>query len=159
MRKQKRFGIITFILFIALHYSNGFISPMNRRLVMTHVSSLSNSNNESTDIIPLVEQYSVVIGKGSAINLEGAGTLNFSDTLLVEGTLRGRLRCLRQDDLDDDQDSMTVVTIGPEGELQADVKCVRHVDVYGTLRGDVLCESVIIRRGASFIGNIIASDM
>ena len=121
--------------------------------------SISRSSSSS-------ENFSVVIGKGSTLNLEGNGTLTFSDSLLVEGTLKGKLKCLHDinkyrtnDDDNDDDDNITLVKIGLQGELHADVNCVSNLVVDGVLRGDVMCKTVVIGSTAHVIGDIVAEEM
>jgi len=128
--------------------------------------SISRSSSSS-------ENFSVVIGKGSTLNLEGNGTLTFSDSLLVEGTLKGKLKCLHDinkyrtndddndddDDDEDEDDNITLVKIGLQGELHADVNCVSNLVVDGVLRGDVMCKTVVIGSTAHVIGDIVAEEM
>jgi len=142
------------IVFINWDPSHAFI---NRSFQLSGVGS-------STKILPLkstrddnisADNFSVVIGKGSALNLQGDGILTFSDSLLVEGTLIGNLKCLR----DENSLENTFVKIGAEGELYSDVKCVSAVEVLGKLTGDIDCQQLNIGPGAQVIGNIRAGSM
>jgi len=112
------------------------------------------------------ESYSVIIGKNSCLNLEGDGTLTFSKSLLVEGKLICRLRCLHDGStvktmVDNQQHdaSTTKVKVGVEGELQADISCIQNVQVLGIVRGDINCHSLMLGKHASVIGNIVAQDI
>uniref|UniRef100_A0A7S3V973 Polymer-forming cytoskeletal protein n=1 Tax=Chaetoceros debilis TaxID=122233 RepID=A0A7S3V973_9STRA len=134
------------------------------------------------------DDFSVVIGKNSMLNLEGDGHLTFSDSLLVEGTLVGNLKCLVDVNAHVDTDfhgdyahrsiieandedepgtsssspssstplTPTLVKIGTEGELHADVKCVSTVEVWGKLVGDAHCDTLMVAPGAVIIGDISA---
>jgi cytoskeletal protein CcmA (bactofilin family) len=183
--KQSRLrdpSFLLFIIFITLNFNNvnGFITSSTRPLlVMTRTSTrkrigTSSRRTASTRISiskssSSSENFSVVIGKGSTLNLEGNGTLTFSDSLLVEGTLKGKLKCLHDinqhrtnnDDNDDDDDdnNITLVKIGLQGELHADVNCVSNLVVDGVLRGDVMCKTVVIGSTAHVIGDIVAEEM
>ena len=114
----------------------------------------SSDNKNLEEDLSLAEEYSVVIGKGSTLDLEGDGTLTFADSLLVEGTLIGSLKCLRDSSLEN-----TLVKIGIEGELQADVQNIAIVEVLGKLTGDVFCRQLIIGPGAQVVGNIMTEFM
>ena len=122
---------------------------INRDLSLKRLSLSSSSSEEA----PSENQFSVVIGKRSALNLDSDGTLTFSDSLSVEGSLSGRLECLCYNS------ENTLVRIGPEGELQADVKCVAMVEVLGTLIGNVHCQRLLVGPNARVIGDIITESL
>lgn len=186
--KLKAPSFLSFIIFITLNFNNvnGFITSCTRRLVLmmptrtstrTRTRTRIGTNKRTTSTRIRIsrsssssENFSVVIGKGSTLNLEGNGTLTFSDSLLVEGTLIGKLKCLHDvhkyrtnddndyDD-DDDDDNITLVKIGLQGELHADVNCVSNLVIDGVLRGDVMCKTVVIGSTAHVIGDIVAEEM
>ena len=114
-----------------------------------HITSLKSTLEEGLS----ENNFSVVIGKGSDLNLDSVGTLTFSDSLLVEGSLSGRLECLCYNSKD------THVKIGVEGKLRADVKCVAMVEVLGSLTGDVHCQHLIVGPGAEVLGNITTESL
>lgn len=99
------------------------------------------------------ENFSVVIGKGSALNLDGDGSLTFQDSLLVDGSLAGNLKCLA-DSFED-----TLVRVGIGGELLADINCVAVVQVFGSVTGNIHCQQLIVGPGASIVGNIVSEKM
>lgn len=143
--------------------SGHVLNTLNNRIRGEYWGALSSSNGDY-DEYDTKEKFSVVIGKGSTLNLEGDGTLTFSESLLVEGTLIGRLRCLQSSSdaeflLENLQRHETKVKIGPEGELQADIHCVKNVEVQGLLKGNVCCHSLVVSKGASVIGDIMAEEI
>jgi cytoskeletal protein CcmA (bactofilin family) len=113
------------------------------------------------------EKYSVVIDRNTILNLEGDGTLTFSESLLVEGKLIGGLRCL-QTSLEDTPENLfhqnqndcdTKVKIGMTGEIHADITCVKNVEVLGVVKGNIHCHSLVVGKHASIIGDITVEQM
>lgn len=112
--------------------------------------------------------YSVIIGKGSSLNLEGAGTLTFSHTLRVDGFLRADLECTRssstihedgQEPMEEEEFELTGVVIGPDGELHADISSVDYVQVFGKLIGSVVCDRLIMGPNGELAGDVLTKFM
>ena len=136
-------------------------------------NNYDNEEDDNCTINHTEQQYSVVIGKGSILNLENDGTLTFSKSLLVEGTLIGNLQCTctsldsyhncNNDNIDEKEVNCmdTSVMIGKEGQLTAHiVNCgVAKLNVQGQLIGDVHCDKLIVGKYAVLIGDIKVRSM
>lgn len=115
--------------------------------------------------------FSLIIDKESILNLEQNdkknGTLEFAKSLLIEGTVIGKLHCTYYDNQSDiagstgaSCDASTFLKIGDDGELRANVEnCVMNVDVLGKLIGDVHCDKLYVGKKAVLIGNVKARSM
>ncbi len=126
-------------------------------------ASNSHGNNSNDDTIS--EIFSLIIDKESILNLEQNdneknGTLEFSKSLLIEGTVIGKLHCTYYYDNKSDFAGSTFLKIGDDGELRGNVEnCVMSVDILGKLVGDVHCDKLYVGKKAVLIGNVKARSM
>lgn len=135
----------------------------NRLLLKdTLMIDLSRIENNPKDINSTVESdqelsvtqnegYSVVIDSDSEMDLRD-GILSFPDRLLVQGSLIvGKLRCTRER-LADSKGAKIKVDSG--AYLEATLFCAEQVEVWGTLRGNIQCETLLLGPDAKVEGNI-----
>ncbi len=156
MRRTTIFLIPSSLLYTLLRTCEGFNikSFADRQIALRNLNRNKMTSSDTAFGEEFADQnFSVVIGKKSDLKLDIDGTLTFSSSLLVEGSLSGRLKCLSYNSRD------TYVKIGVEGELRADVKCVAMVEVLGRLTGDVYCKHLIVREGAEVVGNVTTETM
>jgi cytoskeletal protein CcmA (bactofilin family) len=70
------------------------------------------------------------------------GEIHLREELLVDGDVEGKV------------ESESVVTVGANGKIRANIKA-REVVIYGSVRGDVeVTEKIAIRDQGSLIGNV-----
>lgn len=55
--------------------------------------------------------------------------------------------------------SDTAATLGPDIFVFGRVECDGHVDVYGMVEGEILCDSVSIAPGGKVLGSIVAQQV
>jgi cytoskeletal protein CcmA (bactofilin family) len=75
------------------------------------------------------------------------GEISTREELLVDGQVEGSLQ------------SHSLLTVGPNGKVQADIKA-REVVIYGSVRGNVeVVEKIAIREQGSLVGDIKAAGI
>ncbi|MBZ5727795.1 MAG: polymer-forming cytoskeletal protein [Acidobacteriia bacterium] len=92
---------------------------------------------------PAIPKHTAAIGASMHIK----GDIRTREQLLVDGEVEGTL------------ESQSLVTVGPNGKVQANIKA-REVVIYGSLRGNVeVSEKIAIREQGSLVGDIKAAGI
>lgn len=77
----------------------------------------------------------------------------------IKGDIRTREQLLVDGEVEGTLESQSLVTVGPNGKVQANIKA-REVVIYGSLRGNVeVSEKIAIREQGSLVGDIKAAGI
>lgn len=116
------------------------------------IASIDVSASGDTSSLKDGLEHTVVIDHDSNLDLRD-GTLSFPETLIVQGSLKvGKLRCTRENS--HPKGAKVKVALG--GYLGATVYCAEQVEVWGTLNGNIHCETLLLGPDAIVEGNIEA---
>ena len=93
------------------------------------------------------------IGVGSSLTIPD-GVLSFPTTLLVEGSVSGKIDCAQPR-----FSPGTRVTVARTGTIEGDVACAETVEVYGKVVGRIECKYLTVVAGAEVIGDVVCGSM
>ena len=83
-----------------------------------------------------------------------AASAAIGPSMYIKGEIRLREELLVDGDVEGHLESESVLTVGPNGKVRANIKA-REVVIFGSVRGDVeVTEKIAIRGQGSLIGNI-----
>lgn len=75
-------------------------------------------------------------------------------SMTIKGEIRSREELIIEGEVEGAVESHSVVTIGPNGKVRANIKA-REVVIYGSVRGNVeVSEKILIREKGSLVGDI-----
>ncbi len=100
-----------------------------------------------------------IIGKGSIVE----GTLNITNSVKVDGVIKGKLNCaetliLSRDGVIEAEVNVKNAVIGGKiiGNIKAEGKV--ELEAHSSVRGDLIVKQIIINDGATFHGNCNMTD-
>mmetsp|Transcript_7021 Transcript_7021/g.15319 ORF Transcript_7021/g.15319 Transcript_7021/m.15319 type:complete len:592 (-) Transcript_7021:2309-4084(-) len=99
------------------------------------------------------QQADVSIGVGSSLTIPD-GVLSFPTTLLVEGSVSGKIDCAQPR-----CSPGTRVTVARTGTIEGDVACAETVEVYGKVVGRIECKYLTVVAGAEVIGDVVCGSI
>ena len=125
-----------------------------------HLAEDADDDADSDDDDDDESQFDMIIGPGSALSLGTDSALTFPRTLLVRGTVAGRVECANNSNSNGDETppESTGVRVASGGTIEGDVGGlgldVVEVAGGGRIVGDVTCACLRIDEGGEIVGDV-----
>jgi cytoskeletal protein CcmA (bactofilin family) len=110
--------------------------------------------DESPALRPQDETHHVAVTTPAAATSSGRNTAVIGASMQIKGEIRSREELLVDGEVEGVLESLSSITVGPNGKVKANIKA-REVVIFGSVKGNVeVTDKIAIRDSGSLIGDI-----